>query len=874
LKTNVALRYDCRVASSDRLASVDVRAQQNVQRTRPLLQGSLIMGHRTLVAAFSLGFATIATGCGAPDGDPGSTASQAKAPLGAFNVLTRGYDNERSGANLAETVLNTENVNANQFGKLFQVRVDDELYASLLYASAVRIGDVSYNVIYAATTNNTLYAIDADLGTVLWSRSYNGAGRATRIQDTADFATCYNVTGTTGITGTPVIDGATQTLYFVTHTLTNDVQQHVLHAVDITTGADKLGGPVVIDPSGFNSVYANQRPALALSRGVVYVAFASHCDRGPYHGWVMGFDAATLARTAVVDVAPGGNRGGIWQGGAGPAFDANGNMYIATGNGSFNGTSQFGMSLIKLAPRSLARYGYFTPSNYAALNDTDDDLGSAGPSFVPEHNLVVIGGKGGTIYLLNRGALGQRADGDTQIPQRFAAVSTAPRPSGTHHIHQGVVFWKSPEGTNMYVWGENDFLRAYRFNPSRGKFDLPAAVVGAVLPPQGMPGGMMTLSANGSQPGTGILWATTQAVGDANNFTVPGTLRAFDASTLRLLWESRSAGDDMLALPKYNPPVVANGKVYMASFSNVISVYGLRTGPTAPISNATYQIRLGTGEGLCVDVEGGSTEDAALVQQYTCNGSAAQRWKVVNVANNVYELRSEASDKCLDVAGGSAANGAALQQYTCNGTPAQRWVVADLGGGAYRLVSQTGSAKCLDVPGGSAQLATKLQQYSCNGSAAQTLTLALDNGGDTPIPDGTFRVRTDTQPDRCLDAKRVLGRVGELRQMACNDSAGQRFRFQRFGSDYEIRAALSERCLDVEGASAANDATIQQYLCNSGAAQRWKARAVGGGKYQLLAQTGTDRCLDVEGGSGADGARLHQWTCNDTVAQRFSLIAP
>jgi hypothetical protein len=494
---------------------------------------------------------------------------------------------------------------------------------------------------------------------------------------------------------------------------------------------------------------------------------------------------------------------------------------------------------------------------------------------IPDQNLLVIGGKGGSIYLLDRGALGGRVDGDTQIPQRFAAVSTAPHPSGTHHIHNGVVVWKSPAGTNMYVWGENDFLRAYRFNTSLGKFDTPAFAVGSVLPPAGMPGGMMALSANGSQEGTGILWATTQAVGDANNATVPGTLRAFDASSLSLLWESRSPGDDMLSLPKYNPPLIANGKVYVASFSNIISVYGLRTGPTPPIPNATYQIRLGTAAGLCVDVEGGSSADAALVQQYPCNGSAAQRWKVSSVANNVYELVSEASGKCLDVNGGSNQSGAAIQQYTCNGTAAQHWVVESLGGGSYRLVSQTGAGNCLDVPGGSAQAAIKLQQYACNGSAAQTLSFALDNSDTAPIPEGTFRIQTSTRAGACLDAKGLLGAQGDLRQMACNDSARQRFRFRRIEGDaYEIRAAISERCWDVEGASAADDATVQQYLCNSGFAQRWKAQALGSGKFQLLAQTGTDRCLDVEGGTGADEARLHQWSCNGTLAQLFSVIAP
>jgi outer membrane protein assembly factor BamB len=827
----------------------------------------------TVAWSFTLGLLVPACGASTPS-ESTSNVETAATPLGSLNVLTRAYDNQRSGANLNESVLDVHNVNSSRFGLLFQSRVDDELYASLLYASGVTIDGASRNVIYAATVNNTLYAIDADDGSRLWSRSYNGSGRATRIQDTDDFATCYNVTSNTGITGTPVIDGETQTLYLVSHTLTDGVQRHVLHAVDITTGSEKLGGPVTINPSGFNSVYQNQRPALALSGGVLYMAFASYCDRGPYHGWIMAYDAKTLQRTAVLNVTRDGSDGGIWQGGAGPAFDAEGNLYVATGNGSFDGNKQFGMSLLELAPRTLDRIDYFTPSNYAALNDRDLDLGSAGPSLVPDQDLVVTGGKGGHLYLLKRGDLGHRVDGDTQIPQRFAAVSTAPHPSGTHHIHNGVAFWKSPEGTNLYVWGENDYLRAYRFNESSGKFAMPAVAVGTVLPPEGMPGGMMSVSANGSQAGTGILWATTQAVGDANNFTVPGTLHAFDASSLRLLWQSRAVGDDMLSLAKYNAPLVANGKVYVASFSNTISVYGLRNGPPPPIRNATYQLRLGTANQLCVDVEGASVSDAALVQQYTCNGSAAQRWNVRNIADNVYELVSEASGKCLDVQGGSDANGAGIQQYTCNGTSAQRWVVDDLGGGAYRLIAQTGSGKCLDVRGGSTQVATKLQQYSCNGTAAQTLTLALDEDDNSPIPDGTYRIRTGTGVGRCLDAQRALGSVGDLRQLGCNDAAAQRFRFRRVGESYEIRAAISERCLDVQGGSDANAATVQGYLCNSSLAQRFKARALGAGRYQLLAQTGTERCLDVEGGTPDDDARIQQYTCNGTPAQSFSLIAP
>lgn len=813
--------------------------------------------------------------CGASEDRATSDVAEKGSALGSFNVLTRAYDNRRTGVNPSETVLTPSNVNADRFGKLFELKVDDELYASLLYASSVTIGGAPRNVIYAATVANTVYAFDADSGAQLWQRNYNGGARVTRIQDTADFATCYNVTENTGITGTPVIDDVTQTIYFVTHTEANGVQTHALHAVDIATGNERSGSPVNINPTGFDSRYANQRPALTLSNGVVYVAFASHCDQGPYHGWMMGFDASTLARTAALNVTPSGSLGGIWLGGAGPAVDEQGNVYVTTGNGTFDGQVNFGMSLLKLAPRGLLRLSYFTPGNYAELNDDDMDFGSAGPTLMTEEGLVVNGGKGGAVYVVEQNDLGGRVNGDTQIPQRFAAVDTAPNPDGTHHIHNAVVVWKGPAGTNMYVWGENDYLRAYRYNPAQRRFETPAFAVGSVLPPQGMPGGMMTLSANGSQPGTGIVWATTQAVGDANNATVPGTLRAFDASDLRLLWESRSPGDDMLALAKYNPPLVANGRVYVASFSGTISVYGPRTGPTPPVSNATYQLRLGTGQGLCVDVQGASREDGAPVQQYTCNGTPAQRWNLINIQNDVFELRSEASGKCLDVRGASAANGAAVQQYTCNGTAAQRWSVQALGAGVYRLVSRTGSSKCLDVPQASSQNAVKLQQYTCNGTAAQSLTLVIDGRAENPIPEGSFRIRTGTAANRCLDAVRSLGNRGDTRQLDCNGSAGQRYRFVNVGSGlYEIHAAITERCLDVSGASPNNGAEVQQYLCNHGLAQRWLARSTGNGMFQLMPQTGANRCLDINGGSAEVGASVQQWACNGTPAQAFSIVAP
>src|SRR5262245_20090145 len=180
------------------------------------------------------------------------------------------------------------------------------------------------------------------------------------------------------------------------------------------------------------------------------------------------------------------------------------------------------------------------------------------------------------MYLLDAERLGGQSPGDIQISQVVQAVDATVRPTLTHHMHNAIPAWQSPQGLNAYVWGESDFLRIFRFDPAVQKFAVPAAATGSILAPSGMPGGMMTISANGSHAGTGILWASLPRVGDANQMTVPGGLYAFNAEDLSLLWSSNSPGDDPLNFAKGSPPIVANGKVYVASISNFVSVYGLK----------------------------------------------------------------------------------------------------------------------------------------------------------------------------------------------------------------------------------------------------------------------------------------------------------
>src|SRR5271166_538920 len=289
---------------------------------------------------------------------------------GAFaqsvNVLTRNYNNQRTGANLSESTLTTSNVAAGQFGKLFMVPVDDEVYAAILYVSSLQIAGGTHNVIYVATMNNSVYAFDADtLGAPLWSRNFNGSGQPEFWTQVGLNGTCTANQGNIGILSTPVIDGTAGTIYFVTRTVETTGVVQRLHALDITTGNERANSPTVITATVGSNVFTpasqNQRASLALSQGVVYITWASFCDVGPYNGWVMAYNSTSLAQVGALPITER-QAGGIWMAAAAPVFDSAGNLYFATGNGTWDGASQFGESLVKLAPTSLGVLDYFTPS--------------------------------------------------------------------------------------------------------------------------------------------------------------------------------------------------------------------------------------------------------------------------------------------------------------------------------------------------------------------------------------------------------------------------------------------------------------------------------------------------------------------------------
>ncbi|MGI8952871.1 MAG: hypothetical protein ACR2FN_14955 [Chitinophagaceae bacterium] len=351
------------------------------------------------------------------------------------SVTTQHNDLTRSGWNNQETVLTPANVNVRQFGKIFSVYIDDNIFTQPLILSRVNIAAGVHNIGIVATVNNTVYAFDADNGNVYWSKNYTPAGLRT-VQSTDFLGTCNGAKNkdfakNAGIVGTPVIDSLTNTLYFVARS--TDAQSPgvgnfytYLHAVDITTGNDKQNSPVLITGSvpgsgsdavnglvPFNPQHQNQRLALALYNGKVFIGFSSQCDWIPYHGWIFGYDAISLQQKYIYNTTPKAMGGGIWESGGGICIDNDGYLYVSAGNGfesavGYNGNPSDlinrAQSAIKLKVNDTAiiPVDFFTPSNFQALNEGADlDFGPMGSFLIPNTKLYFTADKSGHLYLLN-----------------------------------------------------------------------------------------------------------------------------------------------------------------------------------------------------------------------------------------------------------------------------------------------------------------------------------------------------------------------------------------------------------------------------------------------------------------------------------------
>jgi PKD repeat protein len=552
------------------------------------------------------------------------TTQATNSSTAAVAVLTQHNDNGRTGMNLNETSLNIANVNTNQFGLVYSRPVDDQIYAQPLVMTNVSIlGRGTHNLVIVATVNDSLYAFDADDPSVsapYWQVSFLGPGivpPANTDMTGACGGNYKDFSGNMGIVSTPVIDPVRGTIYVLVRTKESGstfVQR--LHALDISSGAERPGSPVPIAATypgtgdgsvggilTFDPQRQNQRPAVTLVNGFIYLAWASHCDWGPYHGWVMCYNATNLQQVAVFVDTPNGSNAGIWMSGQGLAVDDSGNLYLSTGNGTVDtsGTINRGESFLKLtrSGTNLTVASWFTPYNYPIMESQDRDLGSGGVLLVPGTNRLFGGGKMGIAYLVNRDNMGGLSGSTTADTNIIQGITVDLSGAGDNHIHGAPVWWDAPDGSYAYVWPESDYLRQYKFDRVQGQFASTNSYAHspAPAPLNTMPGGFLSISANGTNLGSGILWASRQFTGDANQQVRPGILFAFNAQNVGTeLWDSEqfSARDSVGNFAKFCPPTVANGKVYLATFSGRLNVYGLLPATNALLAVSPSSLNFGT----------------------------------------------------------------------------------------------------------------------------------------------------------------------------------------------------------------------------------------------------------------------------------------
>jgi len=528
-------------------------------------------------------------------------------------VLTYHNNLSRDGTNTHEFALAPSLISTSTFGKLFSCQTDGAIYAQPLWVPKLTVAGASHNLVIVATQHESLYAFDADASpcATLWHANLiDSAHGGTTGESSVPSAGAGALVGAgygdispeVGVTGTPVIDPATNTLYVVSKSVNTSTQFFQrLHAIDITTGNERLA-PRSIDSSisvpgsgagslsgyvAFDPRNQHQRPGLVLSNGVVYVAWASHEDHDPYHGWLIGFSTSTLAPVpgAVFNTTPNQvgtlsySRGGIWMGGGAPAVDSSGNLFFITGNGTFDantGGSNYGDSVLKLSTASgLSVADYFTPLDQATLDANDTDFGSGAATILvdqpsgPVIHLLIGGGKQGYLFLLNRDNLGKFSSSFNNVIQSVNLGNS---------IFATSVFWHN----NLYIAPIGP-LKQFTFNTSTGLFN--GAPYSQSATSFGFPGATPSLSSNG--PANGIIWALDNSLYCTPQSPGCGAtvLHAYDATNLATeLWTSSQAPsnrDRAGHAVKFTVPTVANGKVYVGTRGNdstvpgELEVYGL-----------------------------------------------------------------------------------------------------------------------------------------------------------------------------------------------------------------------------------------------------------------------------------------------------------
>lgn len=524
------------------------------------------------------------------------TSKTAHVGIGVYlpGVYTYHNNLSRDGVFPHETTLTTANVDQTTFGKIFSCAVDGAAYTQPLWVPDLDIGGGTHNVIFVATEHDSLYAFDADASPCVtyWhanliDTNHGGSGSEFPVP-TADVGAGFgDIQPEIGITGTPVIDPVANTLYVVSKSEGPSGTFHQrLHAIDLATGNEKFGtvtvsGSVPGNGDGssagsvsFSQKMEHQRSGLALANGKLYIPWAAHEDADPYHGWLMSFDAGTLGQTAIYNATPNGARGGVWMGGGAAAIDDSENVYISTGNGTFDGNSgsnhDYGDSVLKISTSSgLSLADYFTPFNQLTYEQQDADVASAAlfllenPGGAHPH-IVVAGSKAGNLYVLDRDSMGNYCSGcasDTQILQTISVG---------HALFDTPAFWQGW----MYVGGLSDGIAQYTFNSGAGTFGTSRTATSTSHFP--FPGATPSVSSNDTT--SGIVWAIdSSAYGPPGSHgTGPAVLHAFDATDVSAeLWNSAQVSADAAGnAVKFTTPTIANGKVYIGTRTE-ITVYGL-----------------------------------------------------------------------------------------------------------------------------------------------------------------------------------------------------------------------------------------------------------------------------------------------------------
>lgn len=615
------------------------------------------------------------------------------------NVLTFHNDNARSGQNLGEGILAPQNVTSSGFGKLFTVPMDGKVDAQPLYLSGLMINGHRHNVSIAATEHDSVYAFDADTGTLYWHVTMLGAG-----ETSSDDRGCNQVTPEIGVTATPVIDrtaGAHGTAYVVAMSKDSGGNYYQrLHALDLTTGAEQSGSPINVAASvpgsgsadTFQAKQYKDRPGLLLLNGTVYTTWGSHCDSEPYAGWAIGYNQQTLHQTSVFNFAPNGSEAAPWNSGGAPGADAQGNIFYSLGNGTFDtalnaqgfpSKGDFGNALIKLGliNGSLTAEDYWTMYNSVSESGSDTDLGSGGLVLLPDatdstgktRHLLAAAGKDGNLYLADRDNMGKfDAEANATLYQELPNVL----PNG---------IWSNPAyfNGNVYFGSVGSSIRSFTLSNARLSTQPTSTTPDSFT----YPGANPSISAFGTA--NAILWAVS------NNSS--SGLYAYNANNLAMKYydstQAANGRDQFGPGNKFIVPTIANGKVF-AGTTNSVGVFGLLRNTPAPIPDGDYTLT-NQSSGLVMDDPGASPSPGVQLIQWGVNQGANQSWFFSSLGNGFYTIQNVSSGLYLTDTSTSA--GTPLDQQTRVFDDSQSWGLIATGSGYSIQNKATGLA--IDDPG-------------------------------------------------------------------------------------------------------------------------------------------------------------------------------